>query len=68
MKIGDIVTVIPSVTLTECRLDDLIGRKGEILEVCYRKDGSIKGAWIELKGEPYLDEEEWYIPTNSLTE
>lgn len=67
MKKDDIVTIIPSVTLTETRLEDLIGREGTIVELCYRKDGTIRGAWISLIGDPYLDEQEWYIPSNSIS-
>ena len=67
MNINDKVTIIPSVTLKETKLEDLIGREGTIVELCYRKDGSVRGAWIELEGEPYLDEQEWFIPENSFT-
>ena len=67
MKINDIVTIIPSITLTETRLEDLIGREGTIVELCYRKDGTIRGAWISLIGDPYLDEQEWYIPSDSIS-
>lgn len=66
MKINDTVTIIPSSTLSEARLEDLIGRKGTVVEVNYRKDGTIRGAWVELDGQPYQDEQEWYIPSNSL--
>lgn len=68
MKQQSKVTIIPSVTLEECKLNDLIGRQGIVEEVCYRADGTIRGCWISLIGEPYLDEQEWYIPTNSLSE
>ena len=66
MNINDKVTIIPSVTLTEARLEELIGREGTIVELCYRADGSIRGAWISLTGEPYQEEQEWFIPSNSF--
>lgn len=66
MDIKDKVTIIPSVTLTETKLDDLIGREGTIVELCYRKDGTVRGAWVSLIGEPYQGEQEWYIPSNSF--
>jgi hypothetical protein len=68
MKINDKVTIIPSVTLTEAKLEDLIGREGNVVEICYRKDGTIRGAWVSLIGEPYQGEQEWYIPSNSFME
>ena len=66
MNINDKVTIIPSVTLTEIKLEDLIGREGNIVELCYRKDGGIRGAWVILIGAPYLNEQEWYVPVDSL--
>lgn len=66
MEINDKVAIVPSVTLTEARLEDLIGRTGTIVELCYRADGTVRGAWIALDGDPYLEEQEWYIPINSL--
>lgn len=68
MKLEQTITIIPSVTLEECRLPDLAGRQGKVCEINYAKDGSVKGCWVELEGEPYLDEQEWYIPMNSIVE
>lgn len=63
----DIVTIVASDELSEIKLTDLIGRKGKIVEVLYCKDGhTVRGAWVELLGEPYLNEQEWYIPSKSI--
>lgn len=67
MKRNDEITIIPSITLQTAKLDGLVGRKGIVLELNYRQDGSFRGAWISLIGEPYLDEQEWFIPANSLS-
>ncbi len=68
MKLEQTITIIPSVTLEECRLSDLVGRKGAVCEINYAKDGSVRGCWVALEGEPYLEEQEWYIPMNSIAE
>jgi hypothetical protein len=63
-----VVTIIPSVTISECRLEELIGRQGEVLEARYTDTGAVKGYWLSLIGEPFLGEQEWYIPYNSIIE
>lgn len=61
------VTIISSPELSEMKLEDLAGRQGEIAEpVCDKTTGIIRGAWIKLNGEPYLQEQEWFIPITSL--
>lgn len=63
----DIVTIAASEELSEMKLNDLIGRKGKVAEVLYCKDGrTVRGAWVELLGKPYLNEQEWYIPNKSI--
>lgn len=62
----DKISIIPSRTLSELRLDELIGREGFVVERHYHKDGSFSGAWVQLIGEPYQDEPEWFIPSNSI--
>lgn len=47
-------------------MDKLVGREGNIMEICYHKDETVSGAWIALIGEPFLDEQEWFIPANSF--
>ncbi len=66
MNRDDIVTIIPSESLKTARLEALVGRKGRILEFCYRRDGSVSGVWMTLIGEPFLEEQEWFIPSNSF--
>lgn len=63
----DKVTILPSVALSEMRLEELAGRQGNIVESKYDPaTGAILGAWVKLDGEPYLQEQEWYIPISSL--
>lgn len=63
----DKVTIISSDELSEMKLEDLAGRRGNIVEPIYDKTtGVIRGAWVELDGEPYLQEQEWFIPITSL--
>lgn len=67
MKIDDYITIIPSITLTANKITGLIGRRGKIVDICYRNDGTVYGVWVELEGDPFMDEQEWYIPINSFT-
>ena len=64
MKVGQVITIIPSVALAELRLNDLIGRKGTLVE----EDLLPKhlGWWVALEGEQYLGETEWFTPLNSI--
>lgn len=63
----DKVTIISSDELSEMKLEDLAGRRGNIVEPIYDKTtGVIRGAWVEFDGEPYLQEQEWFIPITSL--
>lgn len=63
----DKVTIISSAELSEMKLEDLAGRRGNIVESIYDKTtGVIRGAWVALDGEPYLQEQEWFIPITSL--
>lgn len=61
------VTIISSPELSEMQLKNLVGRQGNIVEPLYdQTTGAIRGAWVELIGESYLQEQEWYIPITSL--
>ena len=63
----DTVTIAASNELAEMKLNDLIGREGSVVKALYCKDGhTIRGAWVELLGEPYMNEKEWYIPRESI--
>jgi hypothetical protein len=66
MKEKDTVNIIPSITLTDIKLDALAGRKGIIEEICRDEDNKIHGCWLTLIGEPYLEHQEWYIPYESI--
>lgn len=64
MKVDQEITIIPSVDLTELRLDDLVGRKATLVE----EDLLPKhlGWWVALVDGEYLGEREWFIPLNSI--
>lgn len=64
MKPGDTIIILPSIALTNLRLDALIGQTATITEVNVNAD-IIKGCWVQLPGF-YLGEREWYIPYNSI--
>lgn len=68
MKNGQRIHIIPSVALTEMRLEGLIGRSAKVSEILERPDGSIKGCWAVLEGSPYEGEQEWYLPFSSFVE
>ena len=63
----DMITITASQELSELKLEPLIGRRGKIIEMLHHKDGTCRGAWVSLEGSPYLNESEWFIPTQSLT-
>lgn len=65
MKIGDTILILPSEELAEMQLMELAFRSGKIVEI-RRNWMGIFGAWIELEGEPFLDEKEWFIPIVSI--
>lgn len=66
MKVGDNITITPSEDLSELLLSELIFRTGIITEIKLANGLLVKGAWVELDGDPYLNEIEWYIPINSI--
>lgn len=59
--IGKIVEIIASTALSEIRLNDLAGTRGTVVEIGPHNNG----AYIKLD-EPYLNEEEWFIPNESI--
>jgi hypothetical protein len=65
MKLGDTILIIPSDELIGMQMMELAFRRGQIVEI-RRNWMGIFGAWIELEGEPYIDEQEWFIPIKSL--
>lgn len=64
MKQGDTIIILPSVALSNLRLEVLAGQTATIVEINGKSD-NIKGCWVELPGL-YLGEREWYIPYNSI--
>lgn len=68
MKNGQRIHIIPSVALTEMKLEGLIGRSAKVSEILERPDGSIRGCWAVLEGSPYEGEQEWYLPFSSFVE
>lgn len=57
---GKIVQIISSPELIQLRLKSLIGYKGVVVA-----KGENSGFWVQLD-KPFLDEEEWFIPSESL--
>ena len=60
------IVIIPSFALSEMKLDGLVGRKANVVEILKSHDGSIRGCWASLIGEPYLEQKEWFIPYSSF--
>lgn len=58
------ITIVASQELDELRLADLVGRKGILVEEDLLPRHL--GWWVELKGEAYLGEREWFIPLKSI--
>jgi hypothetical protein len=59
--IGRRVVIVASPALKAMKMRNAVGRKGSIVEI----KPNHKGAFIKFD-KPYLDEEEWYIPRESL--
>lgn len=60
------IVIIPSFALSEMKLDALVGRKAQIIEILKGHDGTIRGCWASLIGEPYMEHQEWFIPYSSF--
>ena len=65
MEFGNTILILPSEELAEMQLMELAFRSGKIVEIRENRMG-IYGAWIELEGEAYLNEQEWFIPIESI--
>lgn len=63
---GDIVKVVASEELSEMKLMPISGKIGRVVETRINRKGTVFGAWVELFGKPYLDEQEWFIPVKSI--
>lgn len=66
MEKNDKVIVESSSELIQMGLADLIDRKGVIVEVMRKKNGQVRGAWVQLSAKPFMGELEWYIPVGAL--
>lgn len=60
------IIIIPSFALSEMKLDALVGRKANIVEILRSHDGTIRGCCASLIGEPYMEQKEWFIPYSSF--
>jgi len=60
------IIIQPSAALCELSLEALVGRRANIVEILTKDDGSIRGCWASLIGDPYLDNKEWFIPYSSF--
>lgn len=58
---GELVQIVPSKELLVMRMKRVIGRQGLLVEWVPNK----RGAYIKLF-KPYQEEEEWYIPRESI--
>ena len=56
--------ILPSIALSQLKLEALVGLTAEIIEVCQDSE-HIRGCWVSLQ-KKYLGEREWYIPYNSI--
>lgn len=66
LKPKDKIIIKPSRELILQQLAGLCYRNAEILEVKYNRNCHAVGCWVRLEGEPYLEEQEWFIPTTSI--
>ena len=60
------IVIIPSFALHEMKLDDLVGRRANVVEILKSHDGTIRGCWASLIDEPYMEQKEWFIPYSSF--
>lgn len=59
------VTILPSYALAKLKLNALAGKSGEIIETVCSSNGTVSGCWIWLD-KSYMEEKEWFIPSDSL--
>lgn len=60
MQSGDKIIILPSIALTELKLQSLEGVQATIVAI-----NGQQGCWVRLSFE-YLGETEWYIPYSSI--
>ena len=59
-------TITTSPELSRMRLDELVGRRGLVVEDLSGEDRKNKGGLVLLE-EAYMDEFIWFIPERSVT-
>lgn len=59
------VTIVASDELTQMRLDELVGRKGLVVEDLSFMEAEPRGGMVLLE-ETYLDEFVWFIPESAV--
>lgn len=65
IHVGSVITIKPSAALQLDRLTKLAGREAEVMEVMTSIGRIHKGYMVKLT-EPYLGEEVWFIPQESI--
>ena len=66
MKKNAYVTIIASTELSEMRLDELVGRRGLVVEDLPQNRKKNRGGLVLLE-EIYMDEFLWFIPEESVS-
>lgn len=66
MKKNAYVTIITSSELSEMRLDELVGRRGLVVEDLPQNRKKNRGGLVLLE-EIYMDEFLWFIPEESVS-
>ena len=66
MKKNAYVTIIASSELSEMRLDELVGRRGLVVEDLSQNRKKNRGGLVLLE-EIYMDEFLWFIPEESVS-
>ena len=67
MKKNAYVTIIASPELSEMRLDELVGRRGLVVEDLPPEPKKRTGGGLVLLEEIYMDEFLWFIPEESVS-
>ena len=66
MKKNAYITIISSPGLSEMRLDELVGRRGLVVEDLSQNRKKNRGGLVLLE-EIYMDEFLWFIPEESVS-
>lgn len=60
------VTIVASAELSEMKLEELVGRRGMVVEDLSEDRSRNRGGLVLLE-EAYLDEFIWFVPESSVT-